>query len=195
METGLRSRKTDILRAAEREFASAGWAGGRVERIAAAAGVNKQLLFHYFKSKEGLFTAAVSGLLGRLRGDDSVGDSPSGAIKAVITDLLDGLRAAPGVVGIVAGARSDSEFPLAAAALVRDWRDRLLARLGTAVTEGQRRGYFRDDVDPNAVSAVATAAAIGLVALELDGSTSASSGSVVAARTLTQLLADYCAWR
>lgn len=191
-----RSRKTDILRAAEDEFASAGYAGARVERIAEAAGVNKQLLFHYYESKEGLFTASVAALLGRLQVQADPGESPAAEIKAAVTALLSGLRASPGIVGIVAGARNDQAFPAAAAALVREWRDRVLTRLRTTVAEGQRRGYFRDDIDPRAVSAVATAAAVGLVALELDdvasGSHPAAEGSE---QTLTQLLADYCAWR
>lgn len=37
------------------EFTRHGLAGARVERIAAKAGVNKQRIYFYFKSKEGLF--------------------------------------------------------------------------------------------------------------------------------------------
>lgn len=190
-----RSRKADILQAAEREFGSAGYAGARVERIAAAAAVNKQLLFHYYESKEGLFTASVAALVGRLHVEADPGESPAGELRAVVTHLLRGLRATPGIVGIVAGVRTDKAFPATAAALVRDWRDRLITRLRMAVAEGQRRGYFRDDIDPHGVSAVATAAAVGLVALELDGATGANPAGGGSEQTLTQLLADYCAWR
>lgn len=48
-----------ILAAAEREFAQAGLAGGRTDVIAAKAGVNKALLFYYFKSKEKLYLAVL----------------------------------------------------------------------------------------------------------------------------------------
>ena len=41
-------RKAQILAAATREFAASGYGGGRVDAIAAAAGVNKRLLYHYF---------------------------------------------------------------------------------------------------------------------------------------------------
>lgn len=48
-----------ILRAAVQEFSTHGLSGARTDRIAEAAGVNKALLYYYFKSKQGLYTAAV----------------------------------------------------------------------------------------------------------------------------------------
>ena len=54
--TETRSR---ILDAALSEFSANGLAGARTERIAAAAGVNKALLYYYFDSKEKLYLAAL----------------------------------------------------------------------------------------------------------------------------------------
>jgi len=48
-----------ILGAAERIFARAGLAGARTDAIAAAAGVNKALLYYYFQSKERLYEAVI----------------------------------------------------------------------------------------------------------------------------------------
>ena len=48
-----------ILAAAGRVFAEAGLAGARTEAIAAAAGVNKALLFYYFRSKDLLYAAVL----------------------------------------------------------------------------------------------------------------------------------------
>ena len=48
-----------ILSAAERVFAESGLAGARTEAIAAAASVNKALLYYYFKSKEHLYEAVL----------------------------------------------------------------------------------------------------------------------------------------
>ena len=53
------SKRGAILAAARAEFAQAGLAGARTEAIAAAAGVNKALLYYYFRSKEQLYEAAV----------------------------------------------------------------------------------------------------------------------------------------
>ena len=53
-----RTRKT-ILRAAIREFSVHGLAGARTDVIAESAKVNKALLYYYYKSKSGLYAAAI----------------------------------------------------------------------------------------------------------------------------------------
>src|SRR5580698_2976335 len=53
-----RTRVT-ILRAAIREFSLHGLAGARTDAIAESAKVNKALLYYYFKSKKGLYAAAI----------------------------------------------------------------------------------------------------------------------------------------
>src|SRR6202050_2939510 len=53
-----RTRKT-ILRAAIREFSAHGLAGARTDAIAESAKVNKALLYYYYKSKSGLYAAAI----------------------------------------------------------------------------------------------------------------------------------------
>jgi TetR/AcrR family transcriptional regulator len=47
--------RAKILAAARDEFAAHGLAGARIEAIARRAGLSKQLLYHYFPSKEALF--------------------------------------------------------------------------------------------------------------------------------------------
>lgn len=49
--------KERILEAATREFSEHGFAGARVDRIAANASANKALIYAYFGNKEQLFTA------------------------------------------------------------------------------------------------------------------------------------------
>jgi TetR/AcrR family transcriptional regulator len=48
-----------ILGAAIRQFSESGLAGARTEQIAEEAGVNKALLYYYFKGKEALYSAAL----------------------------------------------------------------------------------------------------------------------------------------
>lgn len=57
-DRSVRSRAA-ILAAAERLFAGSGLDGTRTEAIAAEAGVNKALLYYYFKSKDALYEAVV----------------------------------------------------------------------------------------------------------------------------------------
>jgi TetR/AcrR family transcriptional regulator len=56
-----------ILDAALSEFSGHGLAGARTDAIAAAAGVNKALLYYYFESKEKLYMAALEMIAGRVR--------------------------------------------------------------------------------------------------------------------------------
>ena len=51
--------RATILKAAGKLYAEYGLAGARTDAIAASAGVNKALLYYYFKSKEGLYQAVV----------------------------------------------------------------------------------------------------------------------------------------
>jgi len=51
--------RATILDAAEKIFAEAGMAGARTDAIAEAAGVNKAMLYYYFKSKDGLYRAVL----------------------------------------------------------------------------------------------------------------------------------------
>jgi TetR/AcrR family transcriptional regulator len=48
-----------ILKAALEEFSHEGVAGARTDEIARRAGVNKALIYYYFKDKEGLYAAAL----------------------------------------------------------------------------------------------------------------------------------------
>lgn len=61
-KTALASRES-ILGAAERTFAEVGLAGARVDEIARRAGVNKALLYYYFRSKEGLYRSVLEAQL------------------------------------------------------------------------------------------------------------------------------------
>jgi TetR/AcrR family transcriptional regulator len=68
-----------ILDAAIEEFVEHGLAGARVDRIAMRAGVNKQLLYRHFGSKDGLFDAAVRAMVGRFN-----------EIRQALPDTLEG---------------------------------------------------------------------------------------------------------
>ena len=53
-----------ILAAAESLFAADGFAGTRVDAVAARSGANKRMIYHYFGGKEALFEAVLQHRLG-----------------------------------------------------------------------------------------------------------------------------------
>lgn len=67
--SGDRSAETraKILEAALGEFSALGMAGARMDQIAAAAGVNKALLYYHFDSKENLYVAVVEMISAKIR--------------------------------------------------------------------------------------------------------------------------------
>jgi AcrR family transcriptional regulator len=60
---GSEETRRRLLAAATAEFAEHGIAGARVDRIAEAAGANKQAIYAYFSSKEGLFDAVFDAMV------------------------------------------------------------------------------------------------------------------------------------
>jgi len=59
-----------ILESAVRQFSENGLAGARTEQIAEEAGVNKALLYYYFKSKEDMYEAALNSVFESVRTDN-----------------------------------------------------------------------------------------------------------------------------
>lgn len=179
-----RDRRADILLAAEAEFAAVGWAGGRVERIAAAARVNKQLLFHYFDSKDGLFTAALRAGLARALPPALSTDSPVEEVRQLLGRIQQTVRERPGLLAVLATAATDPSLPADARRSVAEFRAHAVQRLQLSLEDGQRRGHFRDDIDPAEFAVLGVAAALGTGAMD-EGRIS----------PIGRLVADACAWR
>src|SRR5260221_14506072 len=88
-----------LLVAARREFAQSGLAGARVDEIAARAGVNKQLVYHYFGDKDALYLAVLEWVYEEIRAQERglnlEGLPPERAIKKLIESSFDHLAAHP----------------------------------------------------------------------------------------------------
>ena len=54
-----------ILQCAETEFAECGYAAGRIAEISKRAGITKQLVYHYFESKEDLYQTVLERITDR----------------------------------------------------------------------------------------------------------------------------------
>jgi len=101
------SARRRILDAAAREFSASGFDGARVDEIARKAGVNKALIYYYFKSKEELlavlfeetrdavFALFDAGAIRRM--DEITGD----AAKSMLTSFLDVLEERQDVIRVV----------------------------------------------------------------------------------------------
>jgi TetR/AcrR family transcriptional regulator len=81
-----------ILAAALQEFVALGIDGARVDAIADRARVNKQLLYYYFGSKDGLFRAVLRERLSERAPEAALADRRSPARLAELQDRLAGAR-------------------------------------------------------------------------------------------------------
>ena len=151
-----------ILSAARQEFGQRGYAGGRVDRIARGAGVNKQLIFYYFGSKAGLFRAVVEAASWGMAADPGASGGPLDQLRTVLERTSSAFTANADLLGatvIASEADEGSRAPLV----------EHLARLGETiralVSDAQGLGYVRDDVDPGVVARMAVAIVVGSVVL------------------------------
>jgi TetR/AcrR family transcriptional regulator len=97
--------KTQILDAAEAEFAVTGLSGARTEAIAAQTGVTKAMIYYYFQSKEELYQAVLErclvGMLGMAEQLQLDCLSPDAALVKLLTTMLHCMSENPRVGSIL----------------------------------------------------------------------------------------------
>jgi AcrR family transcriptional regulator len=138
--------KARLLEAATDEFAAHGIAGARVDRIAAAANANKQLIYAYYGNKDQLFDAVLTTRFRALTKD--VPFAPDD-LAGYVGRLFDYLMQHPEVLRLATWA--GLERPTAVAAFEADsYRTKL-----TAIADAQRDGRLDASFAPADLLALA----------------------------------------
>lgn len=173
-----RDSRSLILRAARDEFGRHGFAGGRVDRIARRAGVNKQLLFYYFGSKQGVYRAVLEAASSAIADVTAAPDNRHATperLRSLAGQVFDRVAANGDLVRTsLVGAGLEEE----GAAVVIEPLERLSATIRQLVSEGQGLGYVRDDVDPNVIARLILATAVGCLALEGTAATELKNAAI-----------------
>jgi AcrR family transcriptional regulator len=143
-----------LIKAARAEFAAKGVAHAKIETIARAAGVTKQLVYHYYESKEDLFSAvlddASAQTMPKLVAMNFDHLPPAEALNALLKEVFEQYRADP-LLGPLAreGLRFHEEQ--------RSPRNQFLeliptltAKFQAALERGVASGDFRADADARA---------------------------------------------
>jgi len=142
--------KDAILRAAIAEFSREGVAGARTDQIARSAGVNKALLYYYFKDKQALYGAVLEHAFGRvyqkLMGILDAKLTPGERILGYAATHFDSLAENPPLCRVIYNemTRTGEQQHLE---VVARYRKQLVARLQAVLREGIASGEFRA-VDP-----------------------------------------------
>lgn len=147
-----------ILDAAEAAFAEHGFAGARIDAIAAASGYNKSLIFHYFGDKLGLYTAVLrradqqgsyleTEFLGWVSSDAPLTrDTFRAFIENAIRKLFDYYVANPRLLRILAWEEAEGWTTLAKISSVFDPNN--MEPVTAFFDRAQRAGLIRPEISP-----------------------------------------------
>jgi AcrR family transcriptional regulator len=138
-----RSRER-ILAAALDEFAERGFAGARVESIAHRAGLNKQLISHYFGGKQTLYDAVMS--VRRAAAGGELTNRPR-AMPDAIEDFFDRAVSDPSWARVLLWEALESEQ--VAGVDEMEQRRRRYAERVTWVQDEQEAGRLPDGLEPD----------------------------------------------
>src|SRR3954469_3951373 len=144
--------KREILEVATREFAERGYAGARVDEIAAQTRTTKRMIYYYFESKEGLYAAVLEQAYAAIRREEQAIDveqlAPAAAIRRLAELTFDHHERHPEFIRLVAIENIHHAEHMA--------KSERLANLGSPAIEVITRildrsrsdGVFRADADP-----------------------------------------------
>src|SRR6187455_3146948 len=141
-----------LLAAARREFAACGLAGARVDEIAARAGVNKQLVYHYFGDKDALYLAVLEWVYEEIRAQERKlnleGLPPERAIKKLIESSFDHLAAHPDFIVLLNDENRGGARHVRGSRKLEAMHSPLVSLVSTILGQGVKAGIFRKGINP-----------------------------------------------
>ena len=141
-----------LLTAARREFANSGLAGARVDEIAARAGVNKQLVYHYFGDKHALYLAVLEWVYEEIRSHERnlnlAGLPPRKAIRKLIESSFDHLAAHPDFILLLNDENRGGARHVRGSRRLPAMHSPLVSMVSKILNEGVREGVFRRGINP-----------------------------------------------
>jgi len=141
-----------ILAAAVVEFARKGLGGARVDEIAARSKANKRMIYHYFGSKEQLFTAVLEDAYLGIRSAEQTLHldelPPDQAIAKLVRFTWDYYLAHPEFLTLVNSENLHRAKHLKTSEAIRQTSGKLVAMVKGILDRGVAEGIFRPGVDP-----------------------------------------------
>jgi TetR/AcrR family transcriptional regulator len=140
-----------LLAAAVAEFARQGFAGARVDVIAQRAGVNKQLVYHYFQSKQGLYQVALEAVYAEIRARErelSLDElEPLDAMGRLVGFSFDYLSAHPEFIALLTDENRNHGSHLKDSPRLKQMHSPLMDLMRRTLRRGVKSGVFRRDYD------------------------------------------------
>ncbi len=143
--------RAEILAVATHEFADKGYAGARVDEIAAKTRTTKRMIYYYFGGKEQLYVAVLERAYKRIRRLEQQLDvehlEPVEAIRELAGLTFDHHEAHPEFIRLVSIENIHRAEHIARSTVLSGLANPALDVLGTILQRGWAAGVFRDDVD------------------------------------------------
>jgi AcrR family transcriptional regulator len=144
--------KAEILVAGRAEFAERGFEGARVDAIAALAGANKRLLYHYFGNKEELYRAVLLDAYQEIRRGERALSldqfGPAEAMDRLVRFTFRHFLANPWFPRLLNTENIENARFLKTMTDIQALHSPLVGQITTIVERGAEIGVFRRDVDP-----------------------------------------------
>ncbi len=152
-----------ILAAATVEFARKGLGGARVDEIALRSKSNKRMIYHYFGSKEQLFTAVLEAAYLGIRSAEQElhldALEPEVAIRRLVEFTWNYYLDHPEFLTLVNSENLHRARHLKSSEAIRRTSNQFVTMVKTILDRGEAKGAFRPGIDP--VQLNITIAAIG----------------------------------
>lgn len=143
--------RSALVSAAVAEFSRKGFSGARVDEIAREAGVNKQLVYHYFGSKQDLYEAALEQVYTEIREKEralSLDElAPREAMAKLVGFSFDHLQQHPEFIALVSDENRHLGSHMKASRRFRKMHSPLIDMLSSTLERGARSGSFHPNCD------------------------------------------------
>ena len=143
--------RDDILEVATAEFAANGYAGARVDEIAARTRTTKRMIYYYFGSKEGLYLAVLERVYAQIRrverGINVEELSPADALRTVAEATYHHHTTHEAFIQLVSIENIHRAEHVRQSQTILRENATAITLLQEVIERGVQDGSFRDDVD------------------------------------------------
>jgi AcrR family transcriptional regulator len=143
--------RNEILETATHEFAAHGYAGARVDDMAARMRTTKRMIYYYFGSKEQLFIAvlerAYTAIRRAEREVDVDGFDPASAIRRLAELTFDHHESHPEFIRLVSIENIHRAEHMAKSPAIAELGSPAIDLLARILERGRAEGVFRSDID------------------------------------------------
>ncbi|MBS74868.1 TetR family transcriptional regulator [Variovorax sp. Varisp41] len=140
-----------ILKIASKEFAAHGYDGARIDAIVARCKISKNLVYHYFDSKEALFIEVMERAYGAMRERQNelalTGEDPVRDMRELVEKTVQHFIDQPEFHQLLSTENLHKAVHIRKSKVISEMFNPLRTALSTILESGKQKGVFRRDAD------------------------------------------------